>query len=64
MKKTTTVEIKYAIISYMKIDFIKLVLFIWMFFIGYFIYEMYIDLNYMTDLFHAYVKMAVEIAKH
>jgi hypothetical protein len=48
----------------MKADLIKLIAFIWMTGMTYMIYEMYLDLNYMTDLFHAYVQMAVEISKH
>ena len=45
-------------------ELIKLIALIWMIFIAYLIFEMYVDLSYLTDLFHAYVQMAVEIAKH
>jgi len=48
----------------MKTDLIKLIAILWMGFMAYLIFEMYADLSYLTDLFHAYVKMAVEIAKH
>jgi hypothetical protein len=47
----------------MKKDLINLIITVWMGVMIYLMYEMYIDLNYMTDLFHAYVKMAVEIAR-
>ena len=48
----------------MKDEFIKLVLLIWMSVMVYFMYEIWVDLNYMTDLVHAYIKMTLEHIRH
>ena len=48
----------------MKSDLGKLLLVVWMAAMAFFVYEMWIDLNYMTDLVHAYIKMAVEHVRH
>ena len=48
----------------MKISLIEILTFAWMAFTGYLIYEMYTDLNYLTDLVHAYIKMIVENIGH
>ena len=48
----------------MKDEFIKLLLLIWMSVMVYFMYEMWIDLGYMTDLVHAYIKMTMEHIRH
>ena len=48
----------------MKDEFIKLVLLIWMSVMVYFMYEMWVDLNYITDLVHAYIKMTLEHIRH
>ena len=48
----------------MKTDLGKLIMFIWMAAMMYLMYRMYIDLNYMTDLVHAYISMAVEHIRH
>ena len=48
----------------MKDEFIKLLLIIWMSVMVYFMYEMWIDLGYMTDLVHAYIKMTMEHIRH
>ena len=47
----------------MKTDLGKLIALVWMIFTAYILFEIYRDINYLTDLMHAYVKMAVEIAK-
>jgi hypothetical protein len=44
----------------MKNDLGKLLLFVWMSAMAFFVYEMWIDLNYMTDLIHAYIQMVME----
>jgi hypothetical protein len=48
----------------MNTDLIKLLAIIWMAGMGYLLYEMYVDLNYLTDLFQAYVKMIVGHSRH
>ena len=48
----------------MKDEFIKLLLIIWMSVMAYFMYEMWVDLGYMTDLVHAYIKMIMEYSRH
>ena len=35
-------------------------MFIWLSAMAYFAYDIWADVKYMTDLMHAYVKMAVE----
>ena len=44
----------------MKNDLEKLIMLVWMVVMSFFVYEMWIDLNYMTDLVHAYIKMVME----
>ena len=44
----------------MKIDLIKFLLILWMFVMGYFIFGIWRDLGYMTELVHSYIRMAVE----
>jgi hypothetical protein len=44
----------------MKIDISKFFTFIWMSFVGYLIYLILLDINYLTQLAHAYLSMAVE----
>ena len=48
----------------MKKDIDRIIIFVWMSVIAYFVYEMWIDLNYMSDLVHAYIKMAVGHMRH
>ena len=48
----------------MKSDLIKLILLVWMVFMAYFMYSMWADLNYMTDLVHAYIKMTLGHVGH
>lgn len=44
----------------MKTDLIKLLLFIWMVVMGYFVYSMWLDVKYITDMIHAYLSMVIE----
>ena len=48
----------------MKSDLGKLIMFIWLSVMAYFAYDIWVDVNYMTDLMHVYVKMAVEHTRH
>ena len=48
----------------MKIDLIKFIALIWMFVMGYLIFEMWRDLGYMTDLVHSYIQMVVGHIRH
>ena len=48
----------------MKTDLNKLIMLIWMSVMVYFVYEMWIDVNYLTDLVHAYIQMIVEYSRH
>ena len=48
----------------MKIDLTKFLILIWMFTVGYFMFEMWRDLGYMTDLVHSYIKMVMEYTRH
>ena len=48
----------------MKTDLGKLLAFIWMVVVGYFIYEMWKDLHYLTDLIQAYIQMVVQHSRH
>ena len=48
----------------MKNDLTKLIFLVWMVFMAYFIYSMWVDLHYMTDLVHAYIKMVMEHVRH
>ena len=47
----------------MKIDIGKFFTFLWMTAIGYFVYLILVDINYLTQLVHAYLSMAVESIK-
>ena len=44
----------------MKTDLIKLIILIWMCVIGYLVFEIFINVKYMTDLVHAYIQMIME----
>ena len=44
----------------MKSDLGKLLLVVWMALTCYFMYSMWSDLKYMTDLVHAYISMVME----
>ena len=48
----------------MKNDLGKLIMVAWLAAMAYFIYEIWIDVKYMTDLMHAYVKMVMEHTRH
>ena len=48
----------------MKTDLGKLILLIWMVFMAYFMYGVWVDLHYMTDLVHAYIQMIMEHTRH
>ena len=48
----------------MKTDLGKLFIFLWMSVIIYFMYEIWVDIEYMTDLMHAYIKMIVQYSRH
>ena len=48
----------------MKTDLIKLIALVWMCVMGYFMFEVWKDLNYMTDLVHAYIKLVMEYSRH
>ena len=48
----------------MKTDLGKLIIVTWMAVMAYFMYCMWIDLNYMTDLVHAYIKMVMQHTGH
>jgi hypothetical protein len=48
----------------MKTDLIKLIIFFWMLGIAYLVYKMWIDVSYMTELVHAYIKMIVEYSRY
>ena len=45
----------------MNIELIKLISLVWMGVIAYMLYLMLIDVQYMTQLVHAYIKLAMEI---
>ena len=44
----------------MKNDLSKLIMVVWMSFMAYFMYCMWADLKYMTELVHAYIQMIME----
>ena len=48
----------------MKTDLSKLIMLVWMAVMTYFMYSMWVDLNYMTDLVSAYVRMVMEHVRH
>ena len=48
----------------MKIDLIKFLTLIWMFAMCYLMFEMSINLEYLTGLIHSYIQMAVDHIKH
>jgi len=47
-----------------KSDLVKLVILIWLSAMAYFVYDIWVDVNYISDLMHVYVKMAVEHTRH
>ena len=44
----------------MKTDLGKLIVIVWMSTMAYFMYSVWADLHYMTDLVHAYIQMVME----
>ena len=48
----------------MKSDLGKLIMVIWLSVMVYFTYEIWIDVNYIADLTHAYISMAMQHVKH
>ena len=48
----------------MKTDLGKLIVIVWMSAMAYFMYCMWVDLHYMTDLVHAYIQMIMEHTRH
>ena len=44
----------------MKKELLKILLFIWMAISLFFLYEMWIDMNWIADAVHAYIKMIME----
>ena len=48
----------------MKSDLGKLLIFIWLSVMAYFAYDMWIDVKYIADLMHVYVKMAMSHIGH
>ena len=47
----------------MKKEFLKILLFVWMTISMYFLYEMWVDMNWMADAIHAYLQMIVQHAR-
>ena len=45
-------------------DLLKLLVIIWMAATSFFMYELWLDMDYMSGLVHAYIQMVVEYAKH
>ena len=48
----------------MKSDLGKLLIFIWLSAMAYFAYDIWVDVKYIADLIHAYVKMSIEHIRH
>ena len=48
----------------MKKEFLKILLFIWLCASLYFLYEMWIDINWIADAIHAYMSMMMEHMRH
>ena len=48
----------------MKREFLKIILFIWLAASLYFLYEMWIDVGWMADAMHAYMKFVMEHIGH
>jgi len=47
-----------------KSDLGKLILFIWLSAMAYFAYDIWVDVKYIADLMHVYVKMAISHTGH
>ena len=48
----------------MKSDSGKLIMFVWLSAMAYFAYDIWVDVKYIADLIHAYVKMSMEHIRH
>tara|TARA_R100000656_G_C3876851_1_gene113473 strand:+ start:111 stop:257 length:147 start_codon:yes stop_codon:yes gene_type:complete len=48
----------------MKIDIFRLIIFVWMAIMLYFMYYMYVDLKYITELVHGYIQMVLNHSRH
>ena len=48
----------------MKKEFLKILLFAWMVASIYFLYEIWIDINWIADAVHTYIKMVMEHVRH
>ena len=48
----------------MKSDLGKLVILVWLSAMAYFTYEIWVDVQYIADLIHAYVSMSMENIRH
>ena len=48
----------------MKSDLGKLVMFVWLSVMAYFAYDIWVDVKYIADLMHIYVKMAMSHIGH
>ena len=44
----------------MKKELLKVLLFVWMAVSLYFLYEMWLDVNWIADAVHAYIKMIIQ----
>ena len=48
----------------MKKELLKILLFIWMVASIYFLYEIWVDINWIADAVHAYIQMIMEHVRH
>ena len=48
----------------MKSDLVKLAIFVWLSAMAYFAYDIWVDVKYIADLMHIYVKMAMSHIGH
>jgi hypothetical protein len=44
----------------MKTDLTKLLVFIWLCFTAYIVFEIFLDIHYITDMIEAYMQMVVQ----
>ena len=47
----------------MKSDLAKLIILVWMSIMVFFTFKIWQDVNYLTDLVHAYISMAMEMIR-
>ena len=64
IKKINIVMRIFVNILFMKIDVIKLFIFLWMVAIASMLYFLCYNVDYLTKLIHAYISMAMEIVRH